>query len=70
MMFGRSKARAKARRNAKINLIGAMPDDKLAVLALHAEEWETCEIAQATIVYRWMKDNGYTIHGTKKTKDQ
>lgn len=68
-MFGRAKARVKARKDAKIRLIGAMPNDKLAVLALHAEDWETAEIAQATIVYRWMKDNGYTIHGTKKNEE-
>jgi len=67
-MFG-SRKREKARRDAKIRLIGAMPDDKLAVLALHAEQWESAEIAQATIVYRWMKERGYTIN-TKKTEDQ
>jgi hypothetical protein len=61
--------RRKAVRDAKIRVMMAFPDEKLAALVF-AENQDTADMAQAVIVVKWLAEHGYLPIGAKKTEDE
>lgn len=68
-MFG-AKRREKAARdhNVKIRAMLSLHPDKLAALVL-AKDQDTADMAQATIVVKWLVEHGY-LPAETKTEDK
>ncbi len=66
-MFG--SKRKKAVRDAKIRVMMAFPDEKLAALVF-AENQDTADMAQAVIVVKWMAERKFLPSLTPKTEDK